>query len=319
MACGIFLVSMVILAGQASEQKCAHAKCSLRMNADCPLFVGVYDNMNARRLWFMAMVFSLITVMVPSATIVLAQDDADATEDNGSGDPVEADSLEVEAADADTSNDDGRTDTAPENSEDAEAVPPNALKRFESFVDEKAGVVVGKIASVLFYEFVGRKEHSSQLDKSPTDGTNFSALVATVADRHKPDEVAGESWSAAFVRSKLTAAEAAQFDEAIAAVVSRIKPQIEQVGGDINPNEADFSLTVPGDSVTGEGLSVLSDVLTNEFTVSRLKNFSVQEGDQTIFSATKSGIPIIVAWLVAGATFSRSAWGSSIFVDSHML
>ena len=262
--------------------------------------------MQVPRFWVLLTVFGLLLSF--SAHTTLGQDETtdtgttdttiqadDESSESGEEGPVASDEAEAESTAGD-----------PEATPQTEEAPPNALKRFEAFVDDKAGIVVGHIASVLFYEFIGRQEFSTEVTESPIVTDSFSSLVKQVSDKYKPDE--NESWSADFVRAKLSDSDVAAFDASVAEIIDTVRPLVDQAGQELDPNEADMSITVPDGSLTKVERTVLSDILHSEFAVSRLKKFSVAEGDEehgnkTLFSATKSGIPIIVAWLVAGATF----------------
>jgi AGCS family alanine or glycine:cation symporter len=200
---------------------------------------------------------------------------------------------------------------APAEAQPADADSPqkgNLLQRIEKRVDAQAGKVVGFIASIMFYEFVGREEYSEALPESPLKSAELAALVQAVSDGLTVKERSGAKWSVDFVKSHLTEEEATRFDSALEQVISNVTALTDKAGNDINLQEADLAMSFAEGDHTAQETAVLKDALTSAFTVSALRSFSVtaassDAAEPYVFSATRSGIPIVVAWLVAGAIF----------------
>ncbi|MCH2201983.1 MAG: alanine:cation symporter family protein [Fuerstiella sp.] len=184
----------------------------------------------------------------------------------------------------------------------------NQLRKFEQQVDKYSGDAVGIIASVFFYEFVGRCEFYMELDQCPFGSPEFSSLISSV-DTSLSDEKRDEvNWSVSFVRSRLSEQDRVVFDNEIAAVRNAARPLMEKASADVNLVEADFSITLAESDVSQEESAVIADALHTEFCRSRLKNMMVTRkeiapGETRTFQAVNSGIPVVVAWLVIGAVF----------------
>ena len=138
------------------------------------------------------------------------------------------------------------------------------MQRFEAGVDEIAGDCVKVLASVMFYEILGRREESVDADGAAIDIESVRKMVQRI-------EAAG-----------------------------------------LNPDEVNFTLTLPAGSLTKPAVESLQQQLAKEFTTGRLRTFKVELSDSSDGRATtpvsqlmaaRPGIPIVVLWLVLGAVY----------------
>ncbi len=235
--------------------------------------------------------------------------------------PKTTDSTATDTAAADT----GATDTAdapagetpaddpssePESSADSrpQAATSNPLRQLEQKVDEISGKAVGAIASVFFYEFIGGSTSTQTLDDVPFETEELSRLIVSVQESLTADEKQDASWSAEFVRFRLSASDQAAFDQAAGSLCDAMRPLMDQASQTVDLDNADFTVSLAEGDLTATDAAVIADILHAEFCSSRLRRFSVgmavlPPGQTRTFTALKHGIPIVVAWLVLGAVF----------------
>ncbi len=261
---------------------------------------------------------SLLTVLVPAALIlsvgmlgqtasalaiqqpadVTAADSVESTAENSTAVPATQPATEagVEPATSSVAEADASAGT-------------NLLRRFENRVDEVAGAAVNVIGSVLFYEFLGRREFEEKLAEMPLKSERLSELIATAEAGLTPEERKSAKWTVDLVRMQLSESEAADLDEELLELTQRIQPLVTKSAETVNRPEADFSLTLASSEVTEPERAVIADALNRFFIDMPLRSFSVSlanaedENQARTFKAVNSGIPFIVAWLVAGAVF----------------
>ncbi|MEZ6063830.1 MAG: alanine/glycine:cation symporter family protein [Planctomycetaceae bacterium] len=206
-------------------------------------------------------------------------------------------------------------------SSDAEDAPvqANLLRLFEKRVDNYAKTAVNAIASVLFWEFIGRRTFTDDLGDSPLVSARLKELIAAAESNLTPDEqkelrlrIRQEKkslWTVDFARRHLSESDAADFDEELITMTRQVQPLVDKAAENVNRDEADFTLSLASGDLTETERLVVADALNDRFSGMPLRSFSVQvaESDATDqkrrFTAVNSGIPFIVAWLVAGAVF----------------
>lgn len=184
----------------------------------------------------------------------------------------------------------------------------SAIQQFEQKLDAVAGKAVSAIASVLFYEFVGRRSYSEELTETSLSSPQLAALIEDVRDSLSDEQKKQAVWTMAFVREKLSESDRNLFDAELNKVTTTVTSLMENAKSNINLPEADYSFVLSEDDMTQNEADVLTDLLRSEFSSSPLRGMNVSlrelsDGQAREFSAVNSGIPFIVAWLVAGAVF----------------
>ena len=184
----------------------------------------------------------------------------------------------------------------------------NLLQRFEEKVDVVSGQVVGVIYGVLFHQFVGRKEFSEKLETIPFGSPEFSELIRSVEAALSDDEKSDAAWTASFVREHLSLADPAELNAQLDAIRAAAKVYLDNASAVVDLQEADFEFRLAQGDLTDNEAAVVADVLHHEFCSSKLRSMKISLADlqpeqSRVFTAKKSGIPIVVAWLIAGAVF----------------
>lgn len=248
---------------------------------------------------FLIFLFAVLIVAGPSLCAVQAAQDLQ-NEDSQSGDVTGEDGSSTTAAE------DSSAATSEDETSDADQDGLNAIRRLEKKVDEIAGAAVTGFATVLFYEFVGRREYSESFDNSPLSNATLKAIIQTVDGDLTAGERKEAKWTVEFVRSELGSENMAAFDAALESVVETVRPLMSKAKAEVTLPEADFKFLVNKDDHSKAETAVITDALKTAFTDSPLRSFSIEEaaeGEKRSFTAANSGIPIIVAWLVVGAVF----------------
>ena len=152
-----------------------------------------------------------------------------------------------------------------------EHAEPSFLKNLEKSVDKQAGRVVGFLAGIMFFEIVGHADYEQDFD---------TALLDNDQDTEEKKSAASDL------------------------VKGLIANEVKSAGAD--PLELDYVIQLASDhTLSDKDIAALQESLAKEFTTGRVKTFKVVTGDGPASKviATKTGIPIVVLWLVLGAVF----------------
>lgn len=196
-----------------------------------------------------------------------------------------------------------------EETAESEKVQEKKLGTFEKLeknVDAAAGWCVGKLAAVFFYE-IGKTSISDKLDLTDAEldqfKSSFDRVWNAAAKRDKLDP--GKSEDAKKVKlnqDDLVVLTQENEFKSIAAFIEKVK------AAGLTPEETDFELSLPKDTLTKRQAAGLAEVLKKKFTAGRTLDFKVKldadadSGDIEI-GAVRHGVPAIVLWLVLGAVF----------------
>ncbi len=228
----------------------------------------------------------------------------------------------VSIADESVPSAEGAGATAETSTIDSEQLPPvdpavaspqgrseGLVQSFEKWLDDKSGVAVQVIASVLFWEFTGRQDVTTAVEDLQISETELPQLVQQVSERLSASGQTPVAWNRELMQSNLNAEDLSRFEAAISSIVERLRPGVESLAEELNVEEANLTLTVPEGSMTPEAASLVAESLNSAYTVSPLRNLSIKFSDSesssssTSLQGIRSGIPIVVAWLAAGALF----------------
>jgi len=145
--------------------------------------------------------------------------------------------------------------------------------------------------------------------QEPTAGSEESPPTAIKEFEQQLDDVAGQLVgyiASVFFYEIVGHDEFSQEVDGAATDVETIRGLVQQAEeAGLNPQEINYTLTLPAGVVSDEEAARLQTEFGEEFTTGRTRTFTVSlaETADSQFVAVKPGVPVVVLWLVLGAIF----------------